>query len=94
MTALAALGAAGLAFGLLGLRVMARRSVSLALLRAVVAGEDPRPAFEAAIAARIADAERHGLVRDEGGRLLATARGRALSRAVRLLRRGFGVRAR
>jgi hypothetical protein len=88
------LGVAGIAFGVLGLRVMARRSVSLALLRTLLSGEDPLPAFEAAVAARIADAERHGLLREEAGRLVATARGRAASRAVRLLRRGFGVGAR
>lgn len=93
MIALFAIGAASLAFGLFGLRVMARRSVSLALLRALRDGADPRPAFDAAIAARIDDAIRHGLVREERGRLLATARGRAVVALVAALRRCFGVRA-
>jgi hypothetical protein len=74
---LALLGLALIGFGLAGLRIMARRSVSLAALRAIRAGADPGEAFGAGIAARIEDAERLRLVRVEGSRLL---------------RRCFGVR--
>ncbi len=80
--------AALLAFGVFGLRTMARRSVSLRALSATAAGTDARQRFDADIAGRIADLERFGLAELRAGRLALTPRGlRALAwmRALRLL---------
>jgi hypothetical protein len=83
-----------LAFGLLGLRVMARRSVSLGLLRSLRDGVDPRPPFDARVEARIDEAVRLGWLRADGASLFATPRGRRVAAFAALLRRGLGARAR
>jgi hypothetical protein len=81
-----------LLFGLLGVRTMAQRSVSLRALRAIRASRDPRPGFEVQIAQRLDELERLGLVAPREGGLVATPRGHATLRIVRRLRWVAGVR--
>lgn len=89
---LVAVGLALLGFGIAGLRTMALRSVSLRMLRAIRDGVEPRAAFEAGMSRRIADLDRHGLVRLQGDRFEITARGRRVARLSRLLCRITGAR--
>lgn len=86
-----ALGLALLAFGIAGLRTMAVRSVSLHMLRDIRDGIDPRASFEAGVARRVADLDRHGLARLRDDRLEITGLGRCVAGTYRVLCRLMGV---
>jgi hypothetical protein len=90
--ALALIGILGLGVGVAGLRTIARRSVSLRMLRAIELGNDPRGILEADLAGRVEDLERHRLAEMRGGRLEATRLGHRIAAVARLLRPFTGVR--
>jgi hypothetical protein len=80
-----------LAVGFAGLEAMARRSVSLRILRAIRDGADPAASFEAGIASRVGELECFGLARLRDGRLAPTRLGRSVLTVTRVLRRATGV---
>src|SRR5215475_3231345 len=79
-------GVALIAFGVAGLRTMARRSVSLRALTAIRDGDDPRGRFDDAMVGRVEELERFGLVRVSDRQFVITRAGRRALAAVRLLR--------
>jgi len=90
--ALGVLGGALLLVGLIGLRVIARRSVSLRVLREIAAGCNPRPLFDEAIAARVPELLAFGLAWERRGCVEVTPFGRRVARATRWMRAIAGVR--
>ena len=89
--ALGVLGGALLLVGLIGLRVIARRSVSLRLLREIEAGYNPRPLFDEALAARVPELLAYGLAVERRGCVEITPFGRLVAWATRWLRAVAGV---
>ena len=88
---LLALGAALLIAGILGLRVMARRSVSLRALAAIARGQEPDPCFDEGFASRIPELLAWRLAFERGERIEITPFGRRVARLVRVLRTLAGV---
>jgi len=86
-----AVGLALFALGMAGLATMARRSVSLRLLRARRAGVDPGATFDGGVAERVAELFRYRLAVVQDGSVTPTRLGRRVLRVVRLLRRLTGV---
>jgi hypothetical protein len=90
--ALGIVGGPLLLVGLIGLHVIARRSVSLRVLRDIAAGEDPRRHFDAALAARVPDLLACWLAVERGGCVEITPFGRRVARVTRWMRAIAGVR--
>ena len=89
---LAILGVLLIGTGVMGLRVMAQRSASLAALREIEARQDPRKLFDERIASRVQELVANGLADERDDRLEVTRFGRRIALATRLLRRVTGVR--
>jgi hypothetical protein len=88
------LGLAGAWFGIAGIQLVARRSVSLNMLALFAAGLDPEPEVRKMFGARCAELERVGLVTNAGGILLLTPQGRRAARVLGLVYRLFDGRGR